>query len=156
MLLDGYLLTLQLTKLMRLANILKNKLPFTYKNECDPVNTAKSTYCIYQPNYVCIMRRVLWQWPPQSGYRHKTVCCKYLPISSADVVMWDVRNLVSEQTCSSRRYFTHLKSDRMHLGWDQPSKQEQRDALHAFLGQVSKANKNVSKGKQKFLIGEIF
>lgn len=39
----------------------------------------------------------------------------------------------------------------MHLRWDQPSKQKQKDALHAFPGQVSKANKNVSKGEEKVL-----
>lgn len=43
----------------------------------------------------------------------------------------------------------------MHLGWDHPTKQEQRDALHAFPGQLSKANKNGSKGKQKVLMREI-
>lgn len=59
---------------------------------------------------------------------------------------------MSEQTCSSEGYLPiESGGDRMHQGWDQPAKQEQRETPQAFLGMPPylKNNKNVSKGEEK-------
>lgn len=104
MLSDGYLSTLQLMKLMRLANILKNK-PFTYKNERDPVNTVN---LLHFSTKLCLH----YEKSFMANDFPRVVTDTKLPAVNPCLflqLMWDVKNLRSEQTCSSRRYFTHLK-----------------------------------------------
>lgn len=111
MLLDGYLSTLQLMKLMRLANILKKK------TNCHSHTKMNATLWKEWSELTAFINQImfgLWEdlyskWLPQGGYRNKTACYKSPPISSANAVTEDVRNLTSEQTRSSGRYFTHRK-----------------------------------------------